>query len=153
MSEETKEKYPPQPDAFPKKGSSASGTEFAYTVEARYAYPEPKVICGMMLDLRWRSVQFDPSPIGVPTQHRYCPWGGGFPHLMTYPAAQALRWWFLAQAKSVFDHLCVETRLVKHEVTYQISEKAIAAAAEIDGGDEREAFRQPPPLPKAVEAA
>lgn len=153
MSEATKEKYPPRPDSFPVEGSSSSGTNFAFTVQARYAYPDPKIICGMVLDANWRTLSFEKSPIGVPAQARYCPWGGSFPHLMTYEAAQALRWWFLANAAHSFDHWCIETRLVKHEVTYQASEKAIAAASEIDGGDVREAFRQPPPLPKAVEAA
>jgi hypothetical protein len=153
MSEETKQKYPPRPDNFPSEGSSASGTDFAYTVEARYAYPEPKVIAGMMLDANWRRVQFSPSPIGVPAQARYCPWGGALSHLMSYQAAQALRWWFLANASHSFDHWCVETRLVKHEVTYKVSDKTVAAGAEVDGGDERELFRRPPPLPKAAEAA
>ena len=154
MSEDTKQKYPPQPDEFPTKGSSASGSDTAFSVQARYAYPEPKTICGITLDTRWRTLHFEQSPIGVPSQTRYCPWGSGLYGLMTYQAAQALRWWFLANAKHSFDHLCIETRLVKHEVKYQMSEQAVAAGSEIDGADERESFRQsPPPIPKAVEAA
>lgn len=144
------DKYAPSPDSFPCKGSSGNGSENAYSVQARMAYHEPKEICGQLLDTRWRTIYFQQSPIGVPTQSRHCPWQGSLPGMMTYQAAEALRWWFLANAAHTYDHFCVETRLVKHKITYSYEEVAVAAG-NIVGGMHRD-IAEPPPIPKAAAA-
>lgn len=62
------------------------------------------------------------SPIGIPiTNNPYT--GDSYLlqfGLMNYQAAQALRWWFLAnlEATQKYSGFGVETRLVKHRVTY-----------------------------------
>lgn len=144
------DKYTPAPDTFPSKGTNGSGTDSAFSVQARMAYWEPKEICGHLLDTRWRTIHFQQSPIGVPTQARYCPWGASLQGLMTYQAAEALRWWFMAQAAHSFDHLCLETRIVKHKVTYSFSEEAVGAGAVVNSPRDNIAIT--PPIPKEVAA-
>ena len=129
------DKYPAPPDAFPVNGASATGTDIGYSVEARLAYPEPRQVCGHLLDLRWTTLHFDKSPIGVPQARP-----GNFLMLATglysYQAAQALRWWFLAQAENEFSCLCIESRIVEHQITYSYYTKAVRAGS-IVGGDDR----------------
>lgn len=150
MTKEQDDKYATTPDVFPMKGSSGSGSDSGFTVQARYAYPEPKDFHGQILDNRWRTLHFQQSPIGVPAQARYAPWSGSMPGLMTYPAAEALRWWFIANAAHSFDHFCLETRIIKHEIKYSYSEEAVAAGPATSSLDlQRSNFAVPPAIPKA----
>jgi hypothetical protein len=131
------DKYPTEPDNFPKKGTSGSGGLIAYSVEARYAFPSPKVIAGMTLDARWQKVQFTEAAMGVPIGRSYNdPWLRNT-GLLGYQAAQALRWWFLAHAEAELSCLCVETRLIEHKIEYSYSETAQKAAAHIGVGESR----------------
>jgi hypothetical protein len=135
------------------KQLGGSGTDSGWSVEARYAYYEPKVINGMMLDDRWRTVHFnDTSPIGVPRGPRYhSPW---LAHcgLYSYQSAQALRWWFIAQAEAeLLGSLCLETRLVKHKITYSYHHTA-ETAHEVIGGDDRSNTRPVEPKQPAKAA-
>lgn len=121
---DVKPDYSAPADTFPKKGSNASGTQQGYMVEARLAYPEPKMVAGHLLDLRWKKLTFDPAKGGVPI-------GRGWPEycgLMNYQAAQALRWWFIAEAERDYMSGCLETRLVKHRLVYSWSIEAIGAS-------------------------
>jgi hypothetical protein len=115
--------------------SSESGKEVAYTVEARYATSRPVQIANQIFDNRWRTVQYVDSPIGVPTAHpirRQTQQHG----MYGYSAAQALRWWLHAEADASMNGICLETRLIKHEITY--SSKAVAVSQHcIIGGDDR----------------
>lgn len=147
-----KPEYQPPADEFPSKGSSGSGTEIAYSVQARLAYHQPRQVCGHLLDLRWTTLYFEKSPIGVPV--RAGSMARGHCGLLSYQAAQALRWWFLAQAELEFSCLCLETRLVEHRVEYSYSATAARAGA-IIGGDDRSNImfgwgeKTPPPIPDA----
>lgn len=92
-----------------------------FSVEARAAFPKlgPVNVSGQNFDGEWRAVRFeiDPQGRGVP---------GGltveFPLTMLglypYETAQALRWWFLAEARKDFKGM--ETRLLEHGVEYSI---------------------------------
>lgn len=150
MSNETK--YAAPPDEFPENGSSGSGTDTAYSVQARMAYITPKVVAGQLLDLRWTKIHFDPARNGVPVRE------GLFPQfrtlgLLSYQAAQAMRWWFIAAAAKDHDHLCLETRLVEHEVKYSYSAVAARACEVIGAGDDRRHMmpeRTPTPAQDAV---
>lgn len=126
-------KYPAPPDEFPSKGSSGSGTEVAFSVQARLAYIEPRQVAGHLLDTRWTTLHFEKSPIGVPTKPQLSSVNHG---LLSYQAAQALRWWFLAQADVEFSCLCIETRIVEHKITYSFTETA-QRAGDLIGGDDR----------------
>lgn len=102
---------------------SGSGSIDVYTVEARYAYHDPKVLCGQLFDNRWREVQFQQSPIGVPSKT----WPLDYPGYYSFDAAQALRWWFIAQAGASGEgNWCLETRLVRHRAKYSYEFKAEA---------------------------
>lgn len=122
---------------YPKKGQSQSGTNHAYSVQARYDYPEPKVFGDIILHKEWKTIYFPKSrDVGVPTGNAL-DWAGNQMGLMSYQAAQALRWWFHANAEAeILGSLCLETRIVKHKVEYSIKEEAISDHEYI-GGDDR----------------
>ena len=124
------------PDEFPRSGGSASGTETAYTVEARHAYYQPEVIAGHLLDLRWSRIECAPAHGGVPIKEGLFPFHSTL-GLLSYQAAQALRWWFIAAAAKDYKHLCIETRLVEHKITYSYSEVAERACAGVGTKDDR----------------
>lgn len=114
---------------FPKKGGSGGGSGRGYTVEARLNFNgASEIINGIALGPTWATLHFPEAPIGVP-KGAVC-WGY-LPHtsLLAYPSAQALRWWFLANAEvsRAGGTLCIETRLVQHDCTYSFAETPVAA--------------------------
>jgi hypothetical protein len=114
--------------------SSASGTTFGYAVEARFMYSKPTIINGIAYDKEWREILFDSGAVGVPPRrysHRTQEHG-----LFDFAQAEALRWWFLAEAEagSVTGSLCLETRLVSYKVDYTYK---VTAVAIIDAQDAR----------------
>jgi hypothetical protein len=123
---------------YPKKGTSGNGSDVGYSVEVRYTGSNNAVVIdGEIYTGKWRRFSPKQSPIGVPPHHRYSVWLDQC-HLMSYPAAQAIRWWFHAIADFEFKNLCLETRLVKHAVKYSFSEEAISDHSPI-GGEDRSA--------------
>lgn len=122
---------------FPRKGSSHNGTSIGYSVEVRYNFPDPAIINGMLLSKTWKKVHFDKvqPPFGVPNAK---PWNSalfGMLDLYDYCAAQALRWWFHANADQGVGAMCLESRIVAHKITYSQSEEAISAHAAVSGED------------------
>jgi hypothetical protein len=112
-----------EPD-YDTKCGSLHGTETAYTVEARVNYHQPAQVGKQIFDMRWQRVKFDKSVIGVPAapaSHRATLENG----LLCYAAAQALRWWLHANAECDFV-ICLETRLIKHTVTYSHTATAVS---------------------------
>lgn len=96
--------------------NTQNGLQFGYTVEARLVQKlTPQIVCGNALDGEWRTLHFQRGGGGVPARHEL-DHGLGMFHLYTYEAAQALRWWFLANADSL--GRLIETRLVRHKVEY-----------------------------------
>lgn len=126
------------PKEFPRKASSGSGGVTGYSVEARLNYHEPRTISGQIFDNRWSTVHFQQTvpPFGVPSGRRYNSCWYDQTGLFSYQAAQALRWWFLANAEVEFSCLCLETRLIEHEIKYSYSSTGVKAGAVI-GGDDR----------------
>lgn len=112
-------------EGYRKNSSSGNGTDTGYTVEARFNYVEAEEICGQIFDNRWRTVIFKESEIGVPMasplrkkllEHR----------LLSLSSAQALRWWFIALYECQNGQSwCLETRLIKHKITYSHKIEAI----------------------------
>lgn len=118
------------------KPLGGSGSDVGWSVEARFAYYEPMTIAGMMLDDRWRTIYFnESSPIGVPRGSRHATPLLQQCGLYDYAAAQALRWWFIAQARVTNDHFCVETRLIEHSIEYNYKHTAKKAHAYASGND------------------
>ena len=126
---------------YPRKGQSGSGTTHGFSVEARFnSGLGIKEICGIQLTSQWKTLTFakvDPPIPGVPNGSilHYFP---RYFDLLTYEAAQAMRWWFHAEAEhQMLGGLCIETRLVKHKVTYSIAEEAVSHHEHVggDGGD------------------
>jgi hypothetical protein len=109
-------------------GNSGSGTMHGYKVQARYMYHEPKDFGGLILDQRWRTLNFEKSPTGVPTSRGTFDWYLPASNCMTKAAAEALRWWFLASCESERwgGSLCVETRIVQFKIEYSHKAEPVA---------------------------
>jgi hypothetical protein len=114
----TKKREKPEEPEFPHvvRSGSGSGGE-GYYVQARYMYSEAVVICGQLFDKRWKRVSFEPSTAGVPV-HRPYDVAKHLTELMDYAAANALRWWFVANATLTNNDICLETRLVACRIKY-----------------------------------
>lgn len=107
---------------FPRKVHEGSTPRlYGYSVQARfYGHTNgqsKRVNDNFTLTATWQNIPFETSNVGVPAQH----WGLdrhlAIVNLMSYDAAQALRWWFLASLNAQpLGSLCVETRLIQHEV-------------------------------------
>ena len=123
---------------LPKEVGSCTGTEIGYTVEARYNFHTPKVIANQIFDNRWRVVRFVKGDIGVPDGKDDCLFDRAYKHgYLPYASAQALRWWLHAIAieKGWSGGLCLETRLVEHEIAYT-EKQTVVKYYEHVGGDE-----------------
>lgn len=133
--EETKNIVEETPE-YPKSGQSHSGTVFAYSVDARNNYPEPKQFGDVILHKEWKRMYFPEGKCGVPIGNKFdC--AQIALGLLSYQAAQALRWWLHAEAEvEMLGGMCLETRIVKHEVTFSMSEKKISHH-EVIGGEDR----------------
>jgi hypothetical protein len=102
------------------KGCSGNGNRTGYLVQARYNHPtEAKQFGDTILDMRWKTLHFAKALIGVPTRREW-DWHLAASDCMTFEAAQALRWWFLANCESegFCGSLCVETRIVVFKIQY-----------------------------------
>ena len=131
-------KTPATKSEFPEKGQSGSGTEEAWSVQARFMYSEPRQFGNQLFDQRWKTVHFDrvTPPLGVPSGHPSVLNVRDACGLYGYQAAQALRWWFHANAAVNWQDGCLESRLIKHSLKYEFSSAAESAHALI-GGDDR----------------
>lgn len=111
---------------------SGSGTQAGFQVQARYMHNEPKKFGDVILDQRWRTLDFPASHVGVPVHRSGWDWWLPASGCMTYEAAQALRWWFLATcvAADVGGRPCLETRIVSFAITYSHSAKPSAVMEE-----------------------
>lgn len=119
---------------FPKKGQSGHGSTAGYSVEARHTSGDHAVIAGVVYTKEWKRLHPEQAPIGVPAHGRFETWLGQC-GLMSYPAAQAIRWWFHAIAEQEFKNICLETRIVKHQVKYSYEETSTSEHALIGGED------------------
>jgi hypothetical protein len=138
MSETDKQDhYAAPPDVWPKDASSGSGGHVGYTVEARIAYNTPETVAGTVLDTRWRPINFTQAAQGV-RERAGSPFDVATYGLHNWAAAQALRWWFHAEAElQRHGSFCLETRIVAHQVSFYYSVKATGAHAEIGGNGHR----------------
>ena len=114
---------------FPDKRSSGTGTDKAYYIEGRSVNSRPEQIGGMLLDERWRRIDLYEvqHPHGVPVKNHGGASQAGDRGLLNYEAAEALRWWFHAEAAAGLglSAICLETRLVECEVKYSYEVTAV----------------------------
>lgn len=110
------------PDSDLPIGPSGNGTIYGYVVQARYNFHYPEKFGDIILGKRWRTLAFlEVRPdIGVPIGDSWEAPIFKQVGCYSYEAAQALRWWFLAQANAHHPtgSLCLETRLVQMKVEY-----------------------------------
>lgn len=117
---------------FPIKGQSGSGSTLGYSVEARSTFSRPQPFGEIVLDERWLRIYFPKGPIGVPAENRFTSTGLRECSLLPYASAEALRWWFLAEIEKGIGGMCVETRIVQHQVKYQYSEEIVGRDEVVD---------------------
>lgn len=124
-----------EPD-YPRNQGAGSRTETAYAVEAR-VNPDspfgPVQINDQIFDGKWRRVVFDKTTMGVPR----C---ADFRHLtiqanlLSYAAAQAMRWWLHAiEDTDFFSHHTLQTRLIAHRLTSEHHSEATSAHDYVNG--------------------
>ena len=103
-----------------KEHGSGSGTQRVYIVEARSTSMEPQCHGGMILDQRWRRVNFARGAPGVPVNL----WNAEAERLgfLNYEAALALAFWFLAAAGKSCGW-SIDVRLVQIEFSYKYETK------------------------------
>lgn len=126
------------------KYGSGSGSMRCYVVEARCRCDRPQVLTsGEIMDGQWRQIHFPRgSAIGVRVQlwNRMAEAEG----YLDFAAANALAWWFMANADyrsdggMVLRALGVETRLVQVEFAYSFSAKESGIGAAMTEHDERD---------------
>lgn len=121
---------------FPKKGSSGGGKTPCYSVEARIPSGQPEQVGETIYHAEWRGVLFDKSVVGVPS-NLHCRAAEDL-GLLSYEAANALRWWFHAAAKSYV----IQTRIVKHVIEHNYQETIVSAFG-IVGDEENPSFGEP----------
>ena len=120
---------------YERNKGSGTGTETAYTVEARNTCKPIKVGNQIFYD-KWLRVEFDKSTIGVPQcapfQLHTKEHG-----LLSYQAANALRWWFHAVLEQEMDagRWSMETRIVKHIISYSHKIEAVSCHGLVSGED------------------
>lgn len=110
-----------------KPAGTSNGSGHGYHVEARLSHGKPRAVGRNMLDGEWRQVDFDETlpGFGVPAYDRLDV-GCFIFYLLSYEAAQALRWWFAAHAG-----YGVETRLVKHRIEYAAKQFIVGPQDEV----------------------
>lgn len=139
---------------FPRVRSSMHHTgdyhEKGYTVEARCTLREPRSVGPILLGQEWAEVPFNRSPQGgIPMAHPYSPLP--MMSVMSWPAAQALRWWFHAEAAStgIMSDLGIETRIIEHAIKLEYECRAVGPVDEVTNGSSRRL----PPLAASVKGA
>jgi hypothetical protein len=124
-----------------RKGPCHSGSESAWIVEARSSINRP-IACGeLLLGTEWAPVPFNRASCGVANGHLL--FQGADLGMLTYPAAQALRWWFLADLAAVFKDIGVETRLVEYKITYSKTSTPVRAVGQCDSRGREPVAKEP----------
>jgi hypothetical protein len=124
MSETTKPEFPRET-----RSSRHGGSEQGYAVEARCSLKAPINVAGLLLGDKWAEVNFKQSSVGVPgaPMHSILPVVG----LLSYAAAQALRWWMHANSEAsegrFGESMGLETRIVCYEIKLDFSAHAVSA--------------------------
>lgn len=117
--------------------SSGSSRLVGYRPEVRTSYHTPTTVLGQIVDGQWREIKFHTRNdlSGIPTG--YFDKELGLHGLLGRAQAEAIRWWFLAQAEaeSVTGALCLETRLKSYELvlTHKVIEKEALPATDFRG--------------------
>jgi len=92
-----------------------------YRPEVRTSYFQPGLHCGQIVDSEWRPIQYETrkDQIGVP--NGYFDQKLSEHGLLSFASAQAIRWWFVANAEAerATGALCLETRLQKYELVIE----------------------------------
>lgn len=116
------------------EGPSGSGTIHGYTFEIRTTF-EPFEIGDVMVTGEWKTVHHvSVRDCGVPARSYAFEPGMDYFGLVSLVVAQALRWQFMAVIDAQrITSLCIETRIVKHQIKYKLSCEQVETMYEING--------------------
>lgn len=108
-------------EEIPYYGKTFAGKHFGYSIEARNIGTVPESFGNQIFDARWKRLNVETSIFRGKEE---------FPHLkildlFSYQAAQAIRWWFLAELEKTCCSIFWETRIIKHEIEYKYAEKSV----------------------------
>lgn len=116
---------------FPRKGSSHSGTDVAYTAEfsPKINMNGPNVRFGKpYIEGEWYPIEtiIVPAKYGVPCKEVYP--GHELRGFFEKAGAETIRWMFLARRDELVSGMFFKTRIVKHEIKYSYEETAVGVA-------------------------
>jgi hypothetical protein len=127
--------------------STGSGDTHAYTIEVRMGRETSRElrIGKQRVTTNW--TQLDPDMVpegqGVPNGRSYVSAALQMSSLLDYSTAEALRWWAVAVAQS--HHANLETRLVRHELSWSWRSRPIEAVKTVEGRDLMHPHAEPKP--------
>lgn len=117
--------------------STGSGETEAYIVEVRLKRNciIPRHVGRQLITSEW--TRLDPSKVekglGVPNGHGSKSYALAMSDLLDYPTAEAIRWWAVAEAKAQYFDL--ETRLVRHKLSWSWRSEPVDAVKTVDAYD------------------
>jgi hypothetical protein len=117
--------------------STSSGETQAYTIEIRIGRERDRQLYIGKNRVTSEWTQFDPDMVpegqGIPNGRSYVSPALAMSSLLDYPTAEALRWWAVAAAQAQYFDL--ETRLVRHELSWSWRSKPIDAVKTVGQSD------------------
>jgi hypothetical protein len=117
--------------------SSGEIRKTGYRPEVRTSYGSPTLVNGTIVDSAWRTIKFDlrNDTLGIPIG--YFDANMKEHGLLGYAQAEAIRWWFIAQAdaEQMAGSLYLETRLQAYDLvlTHKITPKDAIGAIDSRG--------------------
>lgn len=129
MGEKEPELHGAGTNLFPRKGANGSSSGRVFSVEVRYDYSTPQAHGDFIIDREWRTLPVSISPFGVGVPDRTWVKNAASHGLMSWPTANALRWW----AHAAFG-LCLQSRLVEHAIVENYTITVLGFHDVIGGG-------------------
>jgi hypothetical protein len=132
--------------------STGSGETHGYIVEMRSKYETTKIhlIGEQRVTSEWKALR--PVRVskgsGVPNGHGTAALALEMAELLDYPTAESLRWTAVARAKE--QYLDLETRLVRHELSWSWRSKPIEAVKTVGQSDLMWPYVEPKPKEVAL---
>lgn len=110
---------------FPKEHGHGTHSTRGYSVEARTTDGiPPRIVDDKAFGDEWQRIEFASSPIIGVAPHSNWDYGLAAAHLYSYEAAEALRWWWLAE-RGMTGRVFFMTRLVEHTVEFSYRSTAV----------------------------
>lgn len=116
-------------EEFPIEGSTFNGTEFKYSVQVKAMTP---FSYGDQIILKdWGTIKFDKMPEGCGVPNKESLLSGIWKNeLLTWPAANAMKWWLIAIMNEGMNKF-ISVRILKHKLETKNIETIVESLDEI----------------------